>query len=60
MEELKKELLKICNSSELPLEAIYYVVKDLYRDVDDVYRKTMEKLSISQEQEEKEKKENDN
>ena len=41
MEQLKQKLLQTVNSSNLPLEAIYYVVKDFYRDVDDTYQQTL-------------------
>lgn len=44
MEELRKEILKLCNSSELPLEAIYYVLKDIYRDACDTYDNYLLKL----------------
>jgi hypothetical protein len=35
MEELKKNLIKLCNESGLPLEAVVFVIKDLYRDACD-------------------------
>ena len=44
MEQLKQDLLNKVNErlnskeSFLPLEAIYYVVKDFYRDVEDAYK----------------------
>jgi len=38
MEELKAKLLEDCNSSGLPLEAILFVVRDLYRDVEETFR----------------------
>ena len=38
MEELKAKLLEDCNSSGLPLEAILFVVKDLYRDAEETFR----------------------
>ena len=38
MEELKNKLLQVVNESGLPLEAIYYVCKDFFRDVDDTYQ----------------------
>lgn len=38
MNELKNKLLQLCNESGLPLEAILFIVKDLYRDVDETYR----------------------
>lgn len=42
MEQLKQQLLQLVNNSQLPLEAIYYVVKDFYRDVDDAYRQALQ------------------
>ena len=38
MEELKQKLLEECNNSGLPLEAILFVTKDLWRDVEDTLR----------------------
>lgn len=38
MEELKNKLLQVVNDSGLPIEAIYYVCKDFFRDVDDTYQ----------------------
>lgn len=52
MEELKQKLLNICNESGLPLEAILFVTKDLWRDVEDTYRRYKE--SMNQQKEEKE------
>lgn len=43
MEELKQKLLAICNESNLPLEAIMYVTKDLWRDVEDTFRTLQQK-----------------
>lgn len=42
MEQLKQQLLQLVNNSQLPLEAIYYVVKDFYRDVDDAYKQALQ------------------
>ena len=42
MDKLKKQLLQLVNNSELPLEAVYYVIKDLYRDVVEVYDKMLQ------------------
>lgn len=52
MEELKQKLLDVCNESGLPLEAILFVTKDLWRDVEDTYRRYKE--SMNQQKEEKE------
>lgn len=39
MEELKQKLIDVCNESGLPLEAILFVTKDLWRDVEDTLRR---------------------
>lgn len=54
MEELKQKLLDECNASGLPLEAILFVTKDLWRDVEDTLRQA--KAREAQKQEEKENK----
>ena len=38
MEELKNKLIDVCNESQLPLEAILFVTKDLWRDVEETLR----------------------
>ena len=38
MEKLKMQLLDLCNKSQLPVEALYFVIKDLYRDAEDLLR----------------------
>lgn len=48
MEELKQKLLDCCNESGLPLEAILFVTKDLWRDVEDTLRRA--KTGLLQEQ----------
>ena len=37
MEEFKNQLLEVVNNVKLPPEAIYFVVKDFYRDIIDTY-----------------------
>lgn len=60
MYELKDSLLQICNESGLPLEAIVFVVRDLYRDVEDAYKRykeavaQQEQVASKEEQEETE------
>lgn len=56
MEELKQKLLDVCNESGLPLEAILFVTKDLYRDVEDTLRRVKTGLLIK---DKKETEEND-
>ena len=39
MEELRLKLIDDCNKSGLPVEALVFVVRDVYRDVTEVYNK---------------------
>ena len=52
MEELKQKIIDLCNESGLPLEAILFVTKDVYRDVEDTLRRV--KTGLLQEEENKE------
>ena len=52
MEELKNKLLQDCNESGLPLEAIYYLVKDLFRDVSDTYENILKQKELKKEEKE--------
>jgi len=60
MEELKQQIIDLCNESELPLEALLFVTKDVWRDVEDTLRKVKEQTArskaaqMAQQQEEKE------
>lgn len=38
MEELRLKLINDLNSCGLPIEAIMFVIKDVYRDVQDAFR----------------------
>lgn len=49
MEELKQKIIDLCNESGLPLEAILFVTKDVWRDVEATLRAAQQ----SQSQEEK-------
>lgn len=53
MEELKQQIIDLCNKSHLPLEAILFVTKDVWRDVDDTLRQ-LKAQTAKQEQIEKE------
>ena len=54
MEELKQKLLKACNESGLPLEAILFVTKDLWRDVEDTLRLAKERQAAAAQEEKEE------
>ena len=49
MEELKMQLLDLCNKSQLPIEALYFVIKDLYRDAEDLLRQMKMQEKMQQE-----------
>lgn len=55
MEELRQKIINLCNESGLPLEAIYFITKDIWRDVEDTLRAYQEQQK--KEDIEKEKKE---
>ena len=42
MEELRINLINAINASGLPIEAVVFVVRDVYRDVNETFRKTTE------------------
>ncbi|MBQ8206359.1 MAG: hypothetical protein IJZ77_02760 [Bacilli bacterium] len=42
MEQFRRALIEVINSSELPFDARYYIVKDVYRDVFELYEKMLE------------------
>ena len=46
MVELKQKLVQVCNDSELPLEAILFVTKDLWRDVEETFRLAKQKSTL--------------
>lgn len=54
MEELKKQLINLCNDSGLPLEAIFFVTKDLWRDVESTLREAQQRMKEQENKEEKE------
>ena len=41
MEELRKQLSDLINNCGLPAECIYYVYKDVFRDLQDQYREIL-------------------
>lgn len=56
MEELKQKIIDLCNNSGLPLEAILFVTKDVWRDVEDTLRAAKEAQAAAERKEEKEEK----
>ena len=44
MEELRINLINAINTSGLPIEAVVFVVRDVYRDVNETFRKMTEEV----------------
>ena len=45
MEEFREQLVKLFNECSLPFDAKFYILKDVFRDVDEVYRNQLQKLN---------------
>ena len=43
MEELRDELINIINECNLPIEGIYYIFKDVFRELSDQYSIVLQK-----------------
>ena len=54
MEELRQKFINMINESGLPLEAVVFVVRDVYRDVNETFQR------MSEEAKKASSKENDN
>lgn len=48
MEKFKQDLVKIINETKLPPECIYFVVKDIYRDVLEQYKEVQKQIAAGQ------------
>lgn len=47
MEQFRRILIEVINNSELPFDARYYIIKDVYRDVYELYEKMLEEQEIA-------------
>ena len=48
MEEIKKKIIALINESGLPLEAIVFIIRDVYRDVDITFQNYLKEEKESQ------------
>ena len=48
MEELRQKIIALINESRLPLEAIVFIVRDVYRDVDMTFQNYLKDEKESQ------------
>ena len=44
MEELRQKFINMINESGLPLEAIVFVIRDVYRDVNETFQRMSEEV----------------
>lgn len=49
MEELKQRLVKDINNAKLPAECIYYIIKDIFRDIETSYNNYLLEKKINEE-----------
>ena len=47
MEELRQKIVETINQSKLPADCIYYLIKDIYREISDAYFSQMAKMAQS-------------
>ena len=55
MEELKQQIINLCNASKLPLEALLFVTKDVWRDVEATLHQMQKNEILKNEQQEENK-----
>ena len=48
MEELRQKIIALINESGLPLEAIVFIIRDVYRDVDITFQNYLKEAKESQ------------
>ncbi len=48
MEELRKKIAELINNSELPFECKYYVLKDVFNEVNNLYRELLKQQQEQQ------------
>ena len=49
MEELRQKIIALINESGLPLEAIVFIIRDVYRDVDMTFQNYLKEEKESKE-----------
>lgn len=47
MEQFKKQLIEAFNNNELPFDAKFYVLKDVYRDLFELYERLLKEYEIA-------------
>ena len=57
--ELKNNIITLCNNSGLNIEAVLFILKDLYRDAQDAYEMYEEKKKENENKNDEEKEVNE-
>lgn len=58
MEELRKKIVKDINEANLPLDCIYYLLKDLFRDIEMQYSSYIQQMESQKQKKDEESKNN--
>lgn len=55
MEELREKIVKDVNESNLPLDCVYYLFKDLFKDLEMEYSNYIQQMKAQKQQEQENK-----
>ena len=51
MEKFRNNLVQVINDAKLPIGEAYYVLKDIFRDVQDAYKEALEVIETQEKEE---------
>ena len=51
MEKFRNNLVQVINDAKLPIGEAYYVLKDVFRDVQDAYKEALEVIEAQEKEE---------
>ena len=51
MEKFRNNLVQVINDAKLPIGEAYYVLKDVFRDVQDAYKEALEAIEAQEKEE---------
>lgn len=51
MEKFRNNLVQVINNAKLPIGEAYYVLKDVFRDVQDAYKEALEAIEAQEKEE---------
>lgn len=51
MEKFRNNLVQVINNAKLPIGEAYYVLKDVFRDVQDAYKEALEAIETQEKEE---------